>query len=534
MENRIKTFQRFFLVLLVCCHVICGSAEEPDLSGYTLEDLRVLQDRLEKRIRELEIQDAKENGDRLIRFEEDELLLYVNQKQKIEPVVIRRVDTAPAETVLLWETGNPEILTADGGQITPLSPGETVVTAKAADDERIQASVKVRVVNSARAVSLDQSGLVLVLGTRENLDSAKLSARITPEDAFHRDLVWTSSNEKVVTVDPEGNLQAVQAGKATVTVQTNDPSLKEQKRASCNVTVQQAVTEIHLSENNVLLEAGKSLRLTAFTFPENAAKKYVEWKSSDPMVASVTEYGKVTGNRPGECVITCSAEDGYGTSASCAVTVNRPITKISDAGGNQQKLGIRIGGEASVSVRIEPENATSRRLQWSVSDPSVIRIIKEEDGTVTLRGEAPGSAVLTGEAADGSGKFIEYSVTVEAECSVKCTGNVKTGVSYGYKWFKLELENTSVSRIADGITIRYHAEDVYGEEIRSYGLGDYDVETTFNLTIAPGETRSTDQEILYGFNQAKTICAAVVKLHYTDGTIVECPDPEYLRFELAE
>ncbi|MER2056421.1 MAG: hypothetical protein ABTB30_14150, partial [Clostridia bacterium] len=55
-----------------------------------------------------------------------------------------------------------------------------------------------------------------------------------------------------------------------------------------------------------------------------------------------------------------------------------------------------------------------------------------------------------------------------------------------------------------------------------------------NHTLRPGETKSTDQEILYGFNQAKTICAAVVKLHYTDGTIVECPEPEYLRFELAD
>ena len=534
MKVRINAFWRFLLVLLVCGQVISGFAEEPDLSGYTLEELRALQDRIEERINELEIRNAKENGDREIRFEESELLLYVSQKQNIAPVVIRRVETAPAATALLWESGNPEILTVNNGRITPLSPGETVITVKAADDERIQASIQAQVVNSVGAVSLDQSGLELVLGAGESLQSAKLSALITPEDAFHRELVWTSSDEKVVTVDPEGCLQAVQVGRATVTVETDDPSLKQQKRASCKVTVQQAVTELQLSENTAILEAGKSIQLTASVLPENATKKKLEWKSSDPTVASVTENGKVTGKQPGECVITCSAADGYGASASCVVTVNRMITGISDAGGNQQRLGVRIGGEASVSVRIEPEDATSQQLQWTVSDPSVVKIIKEEGGTVTLRGEAPGSAVLTGEATDGSGKKIEYIMTVEAECSVKCTGTAETGESYGYKWFKLELENTSVSRTVDGITIRYHAEDVYGEKIKSYGLGDYDVETTFNLTIGPGETRNTDQEIIYGFNQAKTICAAIVKLHYTDGTIIECPEPEYLRFKLAE
>ena len=534
MKVRIKVLWRFLLILLVCCHVICGSAEEIDLSGYTLEELRVLQDRIEKRINELETQDAMENGNRLIRFEESELLLYVNQKQKIDPVVIRRVETAPASTALVWESGNPEILTVNNGQITPVAPGETIITAKAADDERIRASIKARVVNSVGAVTLDQTSLELVLGTGEGLHSAKLSARITPEDAFNRELVWTSSNENVVTVDPEGRLQAVQTGKATIRVETNDPSLKQQKRASCNVTVRQAVTELHLPDNSAVLEAGKTIRLTATVLPANAAKKNVKWESSNPTVASVTENGTVIGKQPGECVITCSAADGYGASASCAVTVKRLIKKISDAGGNQQKLGIGTGGEASVSFRIEPEDATDRHLQWTVSDPSVAQIIKEEEGTVTLRGEATGRTVLTGEATDGSGQKIEYSIAVEGECSVRCTGKTATGESYGYKWFKLELENASVSRTVDGVTIRYYTEDVYGEKIKCYGLGDYEAETAFNLTLRPGETKSTDQEILYGFNQAKTICAAVVKLHYTDGTIVECPEPEYLRFELAD
>ena len=182
---RMKTFRHFLCVLLVCGQVICGAfAEDPDLSGYTLEELRILQGRIEERINEIEIQNAAENGDRLIQFEESELLLYVNQKQKNNPAVIRRIATAPASTTLLWEIEDPAVLTVKNGWITPLAPGETVITAKAADDERIRASIKARVVNSVSAVSLDQSVLELVLGARESLDSARLSARVLPEDAF--------------------------------------------------------------------------------------------------------------------------------------------------------------------------------------------------------------------------------------------------------------------------------------------------------------------------------------------------------------
>lgn len=47
MKGRVSAFGQFLLVLQICGHVICGSAEEMDLSGYTLEELKALQNRIQ-------------------------------------------------------------------------------------------------------------------------------------------------------------------------------------------------------------------------------------------------------------------------------------------------------------------------------------------------------------------------------------------------------------------------------------------------------------------------------------------------------
>ena len=58
-------------------------------------------------------------------------------------------------------------------------------------------------------------------------------ATINPSNATNKNVVWTSSNSKVVTVDQKGNVKGIKAGKATITVKTKDGN----KVAKCNVIV---------------------------------------------------------------------------------------------------------------------------------------------------------------------------------------------------------------------------------------------------------------------------------------------------------
>ncbi|OPJ64035.1 fibronectin type III domain-containing protein [Clostridium oryzae] len=86
----------------------------------------------------------------------------------------------------------------------------------------------VAAVVNVTAVSLNKSKDTLTVG---NTDTLIVS--ITPQNASNQAVTWSSSDDSVVTVDDDGNITAVGAGTAVITVITVDG----EKKASCSVTV---------------------------------------------------------------------------------------------------------------------------------------------------------------------------------------------------------------------------------------------------------------------------------------------------------
>ena len=80
-------------------------------------------------------------------------------------------------------------------------------------------------------VSLSKTELTLTVGKNETI-----TATIKPTNATIQDVTWATSDKTVATVDKKGKISAVKAGKATITVTTNDGSFK----AECVVTVEAA------------------------------------------------------------------------------------------------------------------------------------------------------------------------------------------------------------------------------------------------------------------------------------------------------
>ena len=80
------------------------------------------------------------------------------------------------------------------------------------------------------------------------------------------------------------------------------------------------VTSITLNKTSLELELNDYERLTATVLPTNAANRSVTWTSSDENVATVIS-GFVEAVGEGTCTITCTAQDGSGVKATCAVTV---------------------------------------------------------------------------------------------------------------------------------------------------------------------------------------------------------------------
>ena len=179
---------------------------------------------------------------------------------------------------------------------------------------------------------------------------------------------------------------------------------------------------------------GKTLRLKVIALGIGS-KPALRWKTSDETVATV-KNGLVKGVSGGTATLTCTAARGGKTyTATCEVTVKIPVKAMKTA-----VKSVEIApGHPTLSppanryiptVSVEPEDATNKDIVWTSSAWNVAFV--DRYGTVT--GKSPGTATITGKAADGSGQTVSYKVTVPA-CYVtdsSLTVTEESGVTLGY------------------------------------------------------------------------------------------------------
>lgn len=162
-------------------------------------------------------------------------------------------------------------------------------------------------------VSVSPATVTVGLGTTQQLNAA-----IAPANATNQNVIWTSSNTAVATVNASGLVTAVAAGTATITVKTVDGN----KTATSAITVAAIpVSSVAVSPTSASLYAGNTQQLSATISPANATNKNVTWSSSNTAIATVNSSGLVTAVSAGTATITATTQDGNKT-ASAAITVN--------------------------------------------------------------------------------------------------------------------------------------------------------------------------------------------------------------------
>lgn len=210
---------------------------------------------------------------------------------------------------LTWYTTNQDVATVEGGNVTAIGEGESVVSVKTQNG--LEATCTVSVAKSIvmpQAISLSVESLELKEG-----ESQTISASVTPSDAEYV-LAWTSSNVAVATIQ-DGTVTGISAGECTVTA-TTDNGLS----ATTTVVVKPKEVlpqSVELSFSSLQMAPGENTILTASVMPDNAIT-VLAWNSSNSEVATVVN-GEVTAVGEGKCVITVSTQNGL--SAECTVLV---------------------------------------------------------------------------------------------------------------------------------------------------------------------------------------------------------------------
>ena len=225
--------------------------------------------------------------------------------------------TLPLETsdgLVTWSCSNNDIATiTENGIITGVKQGSCTVTATSLDGN-YTASCQVKVLQPVTDVQLERHDATINVG-----NSIQIHARILPDNADNKNVVWTSSNEDVATVSKEGFITGKGTGTAIITVASSE---NENVKDECEVMVLQPVTGITLDYNElVLTNIGETAHLNAIVLPEDASNKEVRWSSSKENVCTVSNNGTVVALDDGMSVITATTIDG-GFVAVCTVTVD--------------------------------------------------------------------------------------------------------------------------------------------------------------------------------------------------------------------
>ena len=337
--------------------------------------------------------------------------------------------TDATNSKVTWSSNEPTVAEVDQtGMITAKKEGSAVITVKAQDGSGKTATCQVNVTDiKVSGITLSASTLAM-----QTEDVKQLSVtNITPANATNKALKWESKNTWVATVDESGNVTAKNPGEATITVTAADNGGAQ---ATCKVTVTERtapvikVTQIQLSQTRASLNEGKELQLTATVLPANATNQSLTWSSSVEGVATVDSTGKVTAIKAGTTVITATAKDDSGISASCTVQVTVPTVKVTGITLNKTTASVVKGKTVALTATVTPDTATDKTIKWTTSNKNVATV--STDGVVTAK--AAGTATITATAADDSG--------VKATCKITVTNPV-------VKVTKVTLNKTTASLI---------------------------------------------------------------------------------------
>ena len=347
------------------------------------------------------------------------LSLFVGTTERLTATVLPENAENKA---LTWTSTNETVATVDAeGVVTAKAEGVAVIKAETNNSKYalcvVQVSEETEETVSVDKVILNTEKISLNIGV-----SGQLTATILPMNATNAEVVWSTSDASIATVDDNGKVTAKAAGETVITATSADGG----KTASCLVEVKKAastdiaVEDVILSQKTLTLKAGESLKLVATVLPTDATNKMVTWKSNDPTVATV-EDGIVTAVAEGVTTITVTTADG-GFTAVCAVEVQKEGTEkvaVSSVSIVPNSVTLTVGDTIILEEIVLPSDADNKEVIWKSSQDTVAFV--DTAGVVTAK--AVGEAMITVTTVDG-GKTATCKVTVkekEAE-TVSVTG----------------------------------------------------------------------------------------------------------------
>ncbi len=297
-----------------------------------------------------------------------------------------------------WTTSNSAVATVEKGEdgnaatVTGVKAGTATITAVTTDGSGIRGKYTVTVIVAVKDFTIPETARVVVG------EDVTLTLSVSPSNATHDsrgDFAWTSSDEKVATVDANGIVTGVALGTATITVTSHNGIEKQ-----CEVTVTNPTNTVTVSPavaGQAEVCVGEEMVLTAVAYGKDGTTDDVAqdfaWTSSSSAIATVEKdedgNGVVTGVKAGTVTITAATTDGSGISGKYTITVIVPVEGL--ALPESAVLPMIETLDLGAELAFDPEDATMRDVEWTSSDETIATV--DANGVVSPR--KTGDVVIT-------------------------------------------------------------------------------------------------------------------------------------------
>lgn len=321
-------------------------------------------------------------------------------KIKIGEVTKLNYNVAPVNATnkaVSFSSSNDLVAHVDSkGNVRGISPGKADISVRTKDGNKMSfATVIVEGSSPTVKITLNKSATAIKVGESENL-----VASVNPSNT---QLVWTSDNNNIVSVDSKGKITGKKIGSTIITVKTKDGKVY----SKCNVTVTNediTIKSIKLNATNLELNKGETFDLKTTINPVQTSRQIILYTSSNPKVATVGIDGKITAISDGSVVITAHTTNGL--KSNCNVIVDN--VKIKSITVKQSSVQVKLGGMFDIETSVTPGNANNKTLEYISSNPKVATV----DDSGTVKSVGLGTTTISVRANDGSGKVAKVSVVV--------------------------------------------------------------------------------------------------------------------------
>ena len=295
--------------------------------------------------------------------------------------------------------------------------GKATIKAEAQDGSGMSATCEVEV------TPLMVSDFSLLTASVVKTIPTQLEAKVSPAEADNKKLKWTSLMPDIATVTEDGMMTGLKMGTAKVKAETTDGS-------NLSNTFEVQVTGLPVSTISLPQELSivktESMKLEYSILPLASDNQKLKWSSNATYIASVDEStGVITAHKVGDAVITATATDGSGISASTTIHVT-PL-KVSQI-EMPKEISLLRSLTKQIEVNIVPELADNKTLKWTSDNEDIATVTQEG----VVKGLKVGNANITATATDGSEVSATCKVTVKPvviDLSTK-TINLRKGESY--------------------------------------------------------------------------------------------------------